>query len=221
MIVIGIGTVLVGFEAFRLIGLQKSVKRYTAYWQNSSPQGEFVYVALGDSLAQGVGASDPAHGYVSLLAKRIADKTGKSVKVINLSVSGATILDTSNVQLPRLATLQPNLVTIDIGSNDIYRTGTKDFETHLAGLLTQLPAGSFVANIPYFGGRVRRDKEVAEANIIYTRLLEHSSLHPVDTYDITHSRQSLHNYAADLFHPSNRGYTNWTDAFWQTIEPTL
>lgn len=48
-------------------------------------------MALGDSAAQGVGVDDPADGYVSLVGRHLAEITGRNVRIVNLSVSGATV----------------------------------------------------------------------------------------------------------------------------------
>ena len=53
--------------------------------------GVLRYVAIGDSAAQGIGASRPDRSYVGVLADDIHAATGRSVRVINLSISGATV----------------------------------------------------------------------------------------------------------------------------------
>src|SRR4051812_35356027 len=94
---------LIALEAIKLFQLKTSVSSYATYWkQRASTAGELTYVVLGDSAAQGVGASDPDKGYVGLIAKRLAAKTGKSVRVVNLSVYGAGVDDVIRKQLPLL-----------------------------------------------------------------------------------------------------------------------
>ena len=53
--------------------------------------GDLVYVALGDSAAQGIGASTSDNGYVGLVADRLRERTGNPVLGVNLSRSGATV----------------------------------------------------------------------------------------------------------------------------------
>ncbi|MHB8274889.1 MAG: hypothetical protein ACYDC9_09005 [Dermatophilaceae bacterium] len=62
-----------------------------------------MYVTLGGSAAQGVGASSPRRGYVSLVAEQLSRSTGRPVRVINLSRSGARVRDVVDEQQPRLA----------------------------------------------------------------------------------------------------------------------
>ena len=89
--------------AVRLVGLVRDVGRYADHW--SQPRGQtggLLYVALGDSAAQGIGASTPDRGYVGLLAERVRERTSRSVEVVNLSSSGARIGDVLDTQLPAL-----------------------------------------------------------------------------------------------------------------------
>ncbi|MEO5743679.1 MAG: hypothetical protein ABIQ53_03685, partial [Terracoccus sp.] len=61
----------------RLWHLRGEVARYGRYW--AQPRGGnagILYVALGDSTAQGIGASRPERGYVGLIAERLRVATG-------------------------------------------------------------------------------------------------------------------------------------------------
>ena len=104
-----------------------------------------LYVAIGDSAAQGIGASRPDRSYVGVLADDIRNLTGRSLRVVNLSVSGATtelaVLD----QLPRLAKLSPDLVTVAIGANDIASWDPAVFERNVG---PDTPGLTFVPNPP-------------------------------------------------------------------------
>ena len=79
-------TVLTGCHLYR------SVRLYEEHWaQPHGVPGGLLYVALGDSAAQGIGASSPERGYVGLLAERLRETTGRPVELINISRSGAKI----------------------------------------------------------------------------------------------------------------------------------
>lgn len=92
------------------------------------------YLALGDSLGVGVGASDPATtGYVPLFRNFLESERGLDTKVSlnNLSIGGATSGSLISDQLPTaLAELARNsdrnrnndveVITIDIGGNDVF-----------------------------------------------------------------------------------------------------
>jgi lysophospholipase L1-like esterase len=99
-----------------------------------------AYLALGDSVAVGVGATNPDNGYVALLhdtleaARPCADTgaLGCRIDLDNIAVSGATTTTLISGQLPgavalltdRRQTATPlddvRLVTLDIGGNDVF-----------------------------------------------------------------------------------------------------
>jgi lysophospholipase L1-like esterase len=76
------------------------------------------YISLGDSIAQGQGASDPALGFVELLARDEGN-----LAVDNLAVGGATTRDVIDRQLPPVLPPayggQPAFITISAGFNDV------------------------------------------------------------------------------------------------------
>lgn len=95
----------------------------------SSCSGEqpAAYVSLGDSLAVGVGASDPRdHGYAPLYRDLLEKETGREVQLIQLGVVGETsesFLNASDPQLTRaesaLADNPGASVTLSLGGNDL------------------------------------------------------------------------------------------------------
>ena len=208
--------------ALKLVQLHEDINKYAAYWNQNSQNGSFIYVALGDSAAQGIGASKPELGYVGLLANHIELYTGQKVKIVNLSVSGAKINDVINTQIPQLKHLSPNLVTVDIGSNDVENNFVESsFQSQFQSLAKQLPAGTLIANIPYFGGRSRKNSTAIIASNLISNSANSYNLKLVDLQNYTRSHQSILNYAADFFHPSDRGYKNWEAAFWQLAVTVL
>jgi lysophospholipase L1-like esterase len=88
------------------------------------------YVALGDSLATGYGATN---GYVYHYANLLGSDTGATVNVYNLGVNGLTSKQLragiENDQRVKDTIKQAEVITIDIGANDLlrarwrYRTG--------------------------------------------------------------------------------------------------
>jgi len=93
----------------KLVRLNGAVEALGEYWATPRGQiGGLLYVALGDSSAQGIGASRPERGYVGLVAQHVRESTGQPVLVINLSRSGARIDDVLDRQLPALRGLRPD-----------------------------------------------------------------------------------------------------------------
>lgn len=211
--------VLVFVEIIGLLQLRASLASYAAYWRERSSQpGEITYVALGDSAAQSIGATRPQKGYVGLLAARLEAQSGQTVRVVNLSVSGAKIRDVIDKQIPQLQNYDPDFVTIEIGANDIVSFEAKKFEADYAELAPLLPKNTVIATMPNFGGRIERTAAVASANQIIIAAAKEPALPVADLYGYTKSRESPLAYAADFFHPNNRGHKNWADAFWAVLQ---
>lgn len=217
-----IGCVII-VEILRLVLLYRDVAGFKEYWKERSRQpGEFVYIALGDSAAQGIGASQPQNGYVGLIAKAITERTGKTVRVVNVSVSGAVVKDVIQKQLPKIKGIKPDLVTIEIGANDVAKYNKEQFTADFTQLTKLLPADTYVSNMPYFATRpMRRPAAFAISKIISENVAIRSDLKLVDLQTITQERDSWLNYAADLFHPNDRAYRNWAEAFLNVINENL
>ena len=218
--VLSVALVLVGVEVLALVWLASSVGRYRTFWQHKAQgSGEITYLALGDSAAQGIGASSPMRGYVGLIAKQLQSSSGKSVHVINLSVTGATISDYLREQAPKIKDIKPDFVTIEIGANDVKNFRADRFKSEFAQVLAELPNGAFVANMPLFNSRPNSTQRAKEASkIIESLLLQNPQLHLVDLQKQTSEHQSIFGFAPDLFHPNNLSYKNWYQAFWDQIQ---
>src|SRR5690242_20533550 len=73
---------------------------------------------------------------------------GLNYRVINLSISGARVRDVLDRELPAMRSLglEPDLVTVLIGSNDVVRRDLRAaLPSHYAALIAALPHGSLVA----------------------------------------------------------------------------
>lgn len=220
VVIIWVIVLVVVLEALALLRLSLSVVSYKKYWdqQNNTSQGEVLFVALGDSVAQGIGASQPQKSYVGLLAQAISKKQSKTVRTINLSVSGATVRDAIHSQLPKLQSFTSaasTIITVGIGANNMRNFSSEQFKHDMNRLVRQLPKQAIIAEVPYFGGgRYRRlDKNVQIANGIIHEQAALYGLTVAPLYEVTKLRDSLLVYSADLFHPNDVGNKNWADAF--------
>lgn len=206
-----------------LAGLYLQVPRYRTYWQrratNPPAQNALVYVALGDSAAQGVGASSPQKGYVGLVADALAQKHGRPVHVINLSKSGARVHDAVRDQLPQLQHIKADVVTIEIGANNMTEWDEQQFRADIEKLVSSLPPQTVISDLPYFGGgRYRRmEPAVQIANGVIHEAAQAHGLRLAPLYAETKDHDSWRTRTVDLFHPSGRGYRNWFNAFWQVL----
>lgn len=201
--------------------LRRSVERYRVYW--SVPRGEtggLLYVALGDSTAQGIGAGGPERGYVGLLASRLRRSSGGPVQVLNLSRSGARVHDVVAEQLPRLSGLAPDLVTIAVGANDIKDYDSGRFRADVDALIAGLPPRAVVGDVPWFmhAGAGRNSGEAAAYVAARARAagLAVAPLHAATR--VRGWRSMVTDFSPDWFHPNDRGYRLWARAFWEAIE---
>lgn len=219
--VLALSVALGGWWGARLWQLHQSVGQYRTYW--SVPRGEaggIRCVALGDSTAQGIGASAPERGYVALIAQRLRSATGRPVQVLNLSRSGARVHDVVVEQLPRLAGLAPDFVTVAVGANDLKHNDADRFRADVDALIAGLAATTVVGDVPWFmhGGTGRKSSEAADyvAAQAGARGLPVARLHRAMRERGWASM--ITDFAADWFHPNDRGHRLWADAFWDAID---
>ncbi|MGI8984177.1 MAG: SGNH/GDSL hydrolase family protein [Acidimicrobiales bacterium] len=208
------------FWGVQLWQLREQVDRYRRYW--SEPRGDrggLVYVAVGDSTAQGIGASRPERGYVGLVAQRLRDATGRPVQIVNLSRTGARIHDVVVNQLPKLAGLHADVVTVAVGANDIRGYNPRRFDADVDALVAALPANAVVGDVPWFmhGGTGRNSGDAAAymAEAASARGLPVAGLH--DAMQRRGWPSMVTDFAADWFHPNDRGYRVWAAAFWEAM----
>ena len=202
--------------------LARTLHLNARWWKEErEKQGELLYVAIGDSAAQGVGASQPGRSYVGLIAQHLRQRTGRSVRVINLSTSGARLREAIALQLAPLRRLAPDIVTVAIGANDMPGFERDRFTRELTEVYDSLPAGSIVAEVPsfYLG---TSERNVRVANAIVHRLAAEHGFDVALLYAATRRQGAalyvLNQVAADFFHPNDRGYRVWTSAFLPLID---
>ena len=155
------------------VGLvENEIKLYAEAWQERNLEAlasaDPLWVVLGDSLSQGVGASSIEHSWVLETQRTLAGR-GFRYRIVNLSFSGARVSDVLNRQIPALAGLSaaPRLTTVLIGSNDIIRRDLRArLPEHYRAMLSALPKGALIATVPRARGvqaEVNRIVNEAEA----------------------------------------------------------
>ncbi|GAB7187437.1 SGNH/GDSL hydrolase family protein [Kitasatospora sp. Ki12] len=90
-----------------------------------SPAGELArFVALGDSLTEGVGDStgEGWRGWAAVLAHALLPE-GREAEFTNLAYSGALTSDLTTRQLPDALAARPQLAAVVVGGNDTLRAG--------------------------------------------------------------------------------------------------
>lgn len=190
-----------------------------------------IYVALGDSAAQGLGATSVVDGYVPRLAAALKDMTGREIALINLSVSGAVIPSVLTHQLMSLRgierenALTPDIVTCDIGGNDVsYGLDSPTISEFVQALTSALPTGTYLADVPSFGPTPhgRRAREISELIRIYADRYGHRHVPLEDfTSGLPLSSYLFSYHATDFFHPNTRAYQHWAQLWVDEIAPDL
>lgn len=110
-----------------------------ALFSCASEETSTTYVSLGDSLAVGVGSSDPRElGYTPLYREALAEETGDEVRLIRLGLSGETsesfigaYPDGESQLVSAERTLRENpgsVATLSLGGNDLIGAGGADAE---------------------------------------------------------------------------------------------
>jgi lysophospholipase L1-like esterase len=133
--------------------VQAQVGEYAAAWQRAnraalSAAGP-LWVALGDSMTLGIGASAYDRGWVGQLGRQLT-RDGQRYRIVNLAFSGARVADVLDWQLPAMERLgqRPDLVTVLAGSNDTMRRRYRAaLPESYAALLARLPAGTVIATL--------------------------------------------------------------------------
>ena len=197
--------------------LTNRIPAHHLYWRERGRvrEGSVLYVAIGDSAALGIGATSPGGGYVGIVADAIAARTGREVRVRNLSIDGATLDVVLREELPRLAGLEPDVVTLGIGANDVWTFDPRRFREQYERICAALPPQTVVAELPSFSvlpvaGRARA------ANRIIHEVADSHGFRVAPLYRVTGTGglvDALRSAAGDLFHPNDRGHGRWARAF--------
>ena len=136
-----------------------------------------------------------------------------------MSKTGAKMDDYLKEQAPVIETLKPDIITIEIGANDIANFDATGFRAKFKKVLETLPGGSYVSNMPLFNSRPGSTENAKQASkIIEEELRAYPNLIFVDLETETQQNQSVFGFAPDLFHPNNLSYKNWANAFLKKIE---
>ncbi|UOE44134.1 SGNH/GDSL hydrolase family protein [Agromyces larvae] len=208
--------------------LAETIPVNSAYWREQRAEtdatpGALLYVAIGDSAAQGIGASRPGHSYVGFIARGIAEASGRPVRAVNLGISGATVRMAIEKELPLLDPLEPDVLTVSIGANDIAEFDPQRFDRDIRELISRLPAHAIVADLPSFYF-LAAQRKVRLANRMLRAAAAERGLEVVPLHART-DRQGLWGvttqFAGDLFHPNDRGYRVWAAAFLPAVERRL
>ena len=192
-------------------------------------------VVLGDSTAAGIGVDDPADAYPALLARRLAAAADRRVELTALGIAGARVADVATEQAPAAARLDPDLVFVGIGANDVtHLTSLSDVRSGIAAAIDALSeAGATVVvagppdmRVPVWHQPLRqlsylrgRQVEGAVEDAARERGVPVVEL-AQETGPFFAADPEAH-FSEDGFHPGPLGYERWADAIFPVIIDAL
>ena len=180
-----------------------------------------LWVALGDSTAQGLGAPNRHGGYVGQTLAHLRRTTGQHWQVINLAVSGSLIRDVLAEQVPLLEHHQPDLVTCGAGVNDILFSAPARLFADLRALLNALPDRTVLLDLPLPSGfwwivGHMSVPYISRINRVIHEVAAERNM-PVAEVSTQFVAPWAGKFACDNFHPSQDGYRDWTRALLAAI----
>ncbi len=199
--------------------IREDCAAFARHWQahNDRVAGQAgpLWVVLGDSTAQGLGAPSPDGGYVGQVLAELRRTTGLPWRVLNLSVSGSLTRDVIGAQLPGLPA-GADLVTCGIGVNDILYTSPAKLFADLRALIAAVPDQTVLLDLPLPAGCWGL---LGRASVPYVARINRTIHAAAAARGLPVARVSAHflppwagKFASDYFHPSQDGYRDWARA---------
>lgn len=206
--------------------IEKQREPHAAFWDrwnaDAITQDGPLWIALGDSSSQGIGAADPTDSWIPKMLPQLRRETGQNWRVLNLSMTGAKLEHILRIALPRLHQIkdaghEPELVTHLAGANDLMAPPSwATAPTTIQHVLDALPDHSIVARVgerpTLLGGAVPK-----VMNKTIEREAEHRPFHLFWPWAWP-SRDGL---AIDKWHPGPKGYDYMVDLIWPAMANRL
>ena len=181
-----------------------------------------LWVVLGDSTGQGIGAPGPWNGYVGQTLWQLRRATGTRWQVLNLSVSGALMRDVLVGQVPWLEGERPDLITCGAGANDILYSAPARLLRDLRALLAAVPEGTVMLDLPLLNGFWG---VVGRMSVPYIGRINRVIVQAATARGLRVAEVSRHfvppwtgKFSADNFHPSQDGYRDWSTAIIEALD---
>lgn len=219
----GLRAIGVVVRGVRRVG--KQIEPYTRWWSEQNQvalaaEGP-LWICIGDSTCLGIGASEPANGWVGRTLAALQESDA-NWRVINLAMSGARITDSLEMHTPIVADLvaaghQPALTTSCVGTNDVMwgRTDVTDLRDQVEELADQLPRPAVMSTIAGSSSRV------ALTNRALKQAATDRALTLVDPWREPGPGGVFDRVAEDRFHPNDFGHQLMSDAFIRSIGSVL
>ncbi|MEO7364047.1 MAG: SGNH/GDSL hydrolase family protein [Candidatus Saccharimonadales bacterium] len=201
---------------------------------NVTDPGSLRYLPLGDSYTIGQSVAEQERWPNQLVAKLAADGT-KLVIIANPAVTGYTSQNLIDSELPLVAQLKPDFVTIQIGVNDyVQGVSSSDFAANLDNIIRAVqskltkPENILLVTIPdygktptgaQYGSPASSEAAIISFNLIITDAARRYHLPVADIFAV--SQRVLDDpslIAPDGLHPSGKQYADWTSIIYATMQ---
>lgn len=214
-----------------LANLKSNDQQNNYIFNNEATSSSLIYVSLGDSLTAGVGVDDYKKTYPFLIAQKLAG-TSTPIVHFNFSYPGAKTENIINDFLTETVAQNPDLITILIGTNDVYGQISKNefrynYETIITQLKTQTKAKINIISLPligtdslflppfnyYYGQRTLKFNKIIEEIAI------NNDIHYIDltTPTAIYTKAISDYYSIDNFHPADLGYRLWAQIIYDNL----
>ncbi len=193
------------------------------------------YVSIGDSYTIGLGVEEEAR-WPNLMVEDL-NREGFNIELIgNPSVSGFTVRDAINIELPIVKIMKPDFVTVFIGANDNFgQREVGEFKRDLVELLDELqsvlvkPKNIVLITLPDYSNSPAIFKEagdgITESIAQYNNAIKEEGkkrgLGVADISPVSLTMTGQSDYIEDGLHPSRAGYEKWKNAILPTVRGRL
>jgi len=168
---------------------------------NKQVNTDFIILALGDSLTEGLGVNEKDN-YPSLLQKSL---TG-NIKVINAGLSGETSSGLKN-RLDWVLSQKPNLTILNIGANDAMRGLPLDLtSSNIDAIITKIKQAN--SDVILAGMQIYDNlghEYVTGFKDIYPQMAQKHNI-PLIPFFLAHVAGNPDLNQADMLHPNAQGY---------------
>ena len=194
-------------------------------------EGEITYISLGDSYTIGNGNLEEER-WPNVLTRHLNEAGIKVRLIANPAVSGYTVQDAIQTELPIVKKLKPDFVTVLIGANDNFaQVPVLNYERDLKELLDKLqsmlknPKNIVLITIPDYSKSPAAagyetsgtSESINEYNKIIKSEAEKRNLKVADIFTVSQTMTGADDYISDGLHPSAQGYAKWEKVIYPVV----
>lgn len=197
--------------------------------------GEIRYVSVGDSYTIGLGVEELAR-WPNVMVKHLKE-AGTTIELMaNPAISGYTVRDAIDIELPIVEKAKPDLVTVFIGANDHFsQSSAADFKANFSELLDKLQSivsdkrNIVLITIPDYSkspavqeqGIGTTSESIAVYNVIIKEEGKKRNLSVADIFPVSQKMIGREDYIDDGLHPSETGYKKWEKVIFPVVMDLL